>query len=135
MINGFFRKGLILGIIILFVGAGVFPSTVGIKKEKTTIMDFKSGGYIQDLIDNASDGDTINIPNGIYYENIVIDRSINLIGEDKDNTIINGSGNEMVIDVTSDWVNISGFTLENSVICGIKTSSYNTITPNGIQIQ
>ena len=132
MENGFFRKGLILGIIILFVGAGVFPSTVGIKKEKTTIMDFKSGGYIQDLIDNASDGDTINIPSGIYYENIVIDKSINLIGEDKDNTIINGSGNEMVIDVTSDWVNISGFTLENSVICGIKTSSYNTITDTNI---
>ena len=34
-----FRKGFVLGIIVLFIGAGVIPSTVGIKKEKTTIDD------------------------------------------------------------------------------------------------
>ena len=44
---------------------------------------------IQDAIDNASDGDTIFVYNGIYEEeSFSINKSINLIGEDKENTII-----------------------------------------------
>ena len=47
-------------------------------------------GYesIQESIDNANEGDTIYIRNGIYYETIVINKSITLIGEGEDKTII-----------------------------------------------
>ena len=45
---------------------------------------------IQDAIDNASDGDTIYVYSGIYYENVVINKRINLIGEDRNGTIIDG---------------------------------------------
>ncbi len=114
MRNCLWKKGLVLGIIILFVGAGVLPSMGGTIVEKTTITVHKSGGYIQDLIDNANDGDTINIPSGTYYENIVIDKSINLIGEDKDTTIIDGGGKEDIVFINANWVNISGFTIQNS---------------------
>jgi len=107
-----FRKGLVLGIIFLFIGLCFNPST-GTKVEKATIFDSKSGGYIQDLIDNASDGDTINIPSGIYYENIVIDKSISLIGEDKETTIIDGGSNVTVIRIVSNKVTVSGFTIQN----------------------
>ena len=48
---------------------------------------------IQDAVDNASDGDTVYVFNGTYYENVFIGRSINLIGENKDTTIIDGGGN------------------------------------------
>ena len=63
--------GIVIGIILLFVGAGIIPSTLGIIKEKTVFTGFKSNGYIQDLIDNASIGDTIKIPSGTYFENII----------------------------------------------------------------
>ena len=48
------------------------------------------GSYssIQSAIDNASDGDTILVYEGTYYESIVINKSISLIGEDNDKTII-----------------------------------------------
>jgi len=132
------RKGLILGIILLFIGAGIIPSTVGIKKEKTQIQTIKSGGYIQSLIDNASDGDTIYIPSGIYYENIIINKSISLIGEDKNTTKIDGdSHRKNVITVTADWVNISGFTIRNSgidgsgiLLYGFCNFSHNIVTLN-----
>jgi parallel beta-helix repeat protein len=137
MRNNMFKKGLVLGIIVLFVGAGVIPSTVGIKKEKTTIATLDSPGYIQDLIDNASDGDTIYIPSGTYYENIIINKSISLVGEDKNTTIIDGGGVGSVIHVSADWVNISGFTIQNSEFeygvyhAGIEVhSQYNTIADN-----
>ena len=75
MKNRLVIKGIVLGIIVLFIGAGVIPSTVGTIEKKTTILKAYSNGYIQDLIDNASDGDTIYIPSRTYYENIVIDKS------------------------------------------------------------
>ena len=108
-----FRKGLLLGIIFLFIGASIIPLT-GTAIEKTTIMDSKSGGYIQDLIDNASNGDTIYIPSGTYYENIVINKSISLIGKDKNTTIIDGNKSGDVVIIYADWVNISGFKIQNS---------------------
>jgi nitrous oxidase accessory protein len=114
MQNRFWKKGLVIGIIILFVGAGILPSTIGIKKEKLQIQTIGSRGYIQGLIDNASDGDTIFIPSGIYYENIVINKSISLVGENKNTTIIDGmqvSG--PVIHITENWVNFSSFTIQN----------------------
>jgi len=134
MRNKFFRKAFFFGIIFLFVGAGVIPST-GIIVEKTIDHIIGSPGYIQDLIDNASPGDTINIPSGTYYENIVIDKSIILVGEDKDKTIIDGGSEPVpVVYVSSDWVTISGFTIQNEGSwdsAGIQlASNHNTIKDN-----
>jgi parallel beta-helix repeat protein len=74
------------------------------------------GNYtnIQDAIDDASNGDTVFVYNGIYYENVVVDRSINLIGEDKNTTIIDGCGAEDVMWIYSSSVMVSEFTIENS---------------------
>jgi len=133
------KKGFILGIILLFIGAVVIPSMGGAVVEKTssTALDFP--GYIQDLIDNANDGDTIYIPSGTYYENIVIDKSINLIGEDKDTTIIDGGGNGDVIHISADGVTVSDFTIQNSgdtwddAGIDISWSLYNIINSNIIR--
>ncbi|MCD6573643.1 MAG: right-handed parallel beta-helix repeat-containing protein, partial [Thermoplasmata archaeon] len=69
---------------------------------------------IQDAIDNASDGDTIYVYSGIYYENVVINKRINLVGEDRNTTIIDGSGSGNVVEITADCVTISDFTVQNS---------------------
>ncbi len=46
---------------------------------------------INDALDNTSCGEYIYIENGTYYENITINKSINLLGEDKNNVVIHGS--------------------------------------------
>ena len=137
------RKGLVLGIILLFIGASITHSIGGIYIERSIFQNIKSNsklarsrGYIQNLIDNASDGDTIYVPNGTYYENIIINKSINLVGENKLNTIIDGSKFGDVIYVSADGVTISGFTIQNSgwykdYYDGIDVrSNYNNITDN-----
>jgi parallel beta-helix repeat protein len=86
---------------------------------------------IQGAIDNSKKDDTIYVRNGTYYENIVIDKSIKIIGEDKDTTIIDGFRNGSVIKVLADYVFINDFTIQNSALnkyeySGIESySSYN----------
>ncbi|UCE37856.1 MAG: right-handed parallel beta-helix repeat-containing protein [Thermoplasmata archaeon] len=66
---------------------------------------------IQDAINAASPGSTVFVYNGTYFENIVVDRTLNLTGEDKNSTIIDGSGSGDVVTITADWVNMTGFTV------------------------
>jgi len=69
---------------------------------------------IQNMINIASDGDIIEIPSGIYYENITIDKPLNLIGKNKEETIIDGTSEDIVILIKSDNVEINNFTIRNS---------------------
>ncbi len=69
---------------------------------------------IQDGIDDAFTGDLIFVYNGTYNENIKIDKSVNITGEDKNSTIIDGSGSGTVVLISANWVNISNFTIEKS---------------------
>jgi parallel beta-helix repeat protein len=111
-------KILVVGVIILLIGLCINPSTGNII-DKTTIMDSRPDGYIQNLIDNANDGDIIYIPSGVYYENIIIDKPISLIGEDKSTTIVDGNDNGIVVEISSNFVNLTEFTVRNSNNIGI----------------
>jgi parallel beta-helix repeat protein len=94
------------------------------------------GNYtkIQDAIDNASDGDTVFVCDGTYYENIEINKSINLKGEYKNCTIIFGNGNTDTILITANQVYLNNFTIKNGFgiwKAGVKIySENNTIRDN-----
>ena len=81
-----------------------------------TVDDDGEGDYtsIQDAIDNATEGDTIEVREGTYFENVVVNKSIDLVGDSRDSVIINGSGIGNVVTIESDGVNLSGFTLTGS---------------------
>jgi len=66
---------------------------------------------IQDAIDNASYGDTVFVFSGIYKENIELDKTLNLKGEDKNTTIIDGSQKGCTINLSSKNVIIKNFTI------------------------
>ena len=98
---------------------------------------------IQEGINNASSGDTVYVYNGTYYENIIVNKTIELIGENRDNTIIDGGGSDDVIYISSNNVLIRNFTIQGHNIyksnkdidcdAGIDVrSDYNTIENNCI---
>ena len=119
------RKCLAVVIILLFTGTCIIPA-IAQDIEKTSqptssgnwlyVGGSGPGNYtrIQDAIDNASTGDTIHVYSGIYNENILIEKTLTLEGENKDTTIINGGKNTSTISIFNDNVQIMGFTITNS---------------------
>jgi len=72
-------------------------------------------GTIQSALDAANEGDIIHVASGTYNENIQITtKGLTLIGENRNNTFINGSGKTNVVTVVADHVKIDSFTIENS---------------------
>ncbi|MDH5788646.1 MAG: right-handed parallel beta-helix repeat-containing protein, partial [Candidatus Bathyarchaeota archaeon] len=68
---------------------------------------------------------------GIYYEHVVINKTVSLIGENRDKTIIDGSGHGNVGSVVANNVVVQGFTFENGENgLWIDTGSNNTISKN-----
>ncbi len=74
------------------------------------------GNYttIQQAVDAASPGDEVFVYGGTYFENVRVLKSLSLIGEDKNTTVIDGSGAGDVLDIYASSVSIAGFTITNS---------------------
>jgi len=145
------KKLLVVGVIVLFIGMTISSTGYNLEQQSTIVTidgntlyvgGTGTGNYskIQDAIDNASNGDTVFVydDSSPYYENLEVDKRINLIGKNRDTTVIDGNNKTDVIRITSDWVNISGFMIKNSGIYGeeyggitIRTN-FNTITGNNI---
>jgi parallel beta-helix repeat protein len=119
------RKGFAVGIILLFVGTCIIPSTA-IDMEKSSQPSSRGvwlyvggsgpGNYtrIQDAINDSMNGDTVFVydDSSPYYENIIMDKSIFLIGENRNTTIIDGVTGGDVVSVQTDGVTISEFSIQ-----------------------
>jgi len=68
--------------------------------------------HIQDGINISLDGDTVFVYNGTYYETLIINRSIILMGEKE--TILDGMYNDVLVNVLSEHVTLQNFTIRNS---------------------
>jgi parallel beta-helix repeat protein len=124
---------LVLGIIFMFVGmsitsiSGINPDNefmiVSVDGNTLYVGGSGPGNYsrIQDAVENSSDGDTIFVYSGTYPEyNITIDTSINLLGENKNTTIVDGCNNlSDIFWLVADRINISGFTITHAGWDGI----------------
>ncbi len=102
----------------------VFADTIIVDDDGTPGVDCNYTS-IQVAIIFANPGDTVFVKNGTYYENVNLYKRVNLIGEDKNNTVINGGGNDDVVLVTANGANITSFTI---------TGSGNTLIDGGVEL-
>ncbi len=85
---------------------------------------------ITSALEHAITGDTIYVYNGTYYENVVVNKTVSLLGENKLATTIDGNMTDTVVSVTADDVTISEVTIRNG---GNRYAGIN-LASNGINI-
>ena len=95
-------------LVILFLSAFIAPVSA-----KTIYVPSQGNETIQQEINNATASDTVFVWNGIYFENVILNKSITLQGEGKDVVTIDGSGNTC-INVTAAKTTIDGFNVTNA---------------------
>ena len=103
--------------LVVFVSVVLLAAGSGGAEGKTiTVDDDGKGDYekIQDAIDAAGDGDTIKVWKGTYEENVMVDRIVSLIGNGSEEVTVDGGGSGHVVNITADWVNMSGFSITRS---------------------
>ena len=131
------RKKIVIFIIGLFIGASFIPicGSIGSKKEDVSnnvaLNVFKNDSgktiyvdddweddppnhkwdTIQEGITDAVDCDTVFVYNGTYYENLLIEKSIFLEGENKETTIIDGSDLKRVVNISCNNVTLKHFSI------------------------
>ena len=118
-----------LGVLFCFNAQAAIADTlyVGIGETYTTI---------QAAVNDASTGDTIIVRDGVYNENLIVNKQVTVKSENGySSTTVNGSRYNHVFDVSADFVRIEGFTIygaTNSGKAGIYTQnvSYVTISDN-----
>ena len=94
---------------IFSAGQLVMPKTWTVDDDGPA--DFSS---IQPAINVANAGDTVYVRTGIYFENVVVNKTISLIGENQVTTIIDGGGTGDVVTVEAGYCLITNFTIRNS---------------------
>jgi len=114
------RVALILLLLTLHLSLSLssFNRNISVNADSKVITVAKDGSgnftNIQEAINSASDGATIFVHNGTYIENVVVNKTVSLSGENSDTTIIDGNNAGNVVYVTASGVSISSFTIRNS---------------------
>ena len=114
------KKDSLLSILFSFIiistlcGSGITPSIQPVMANPETIYVPDRYSTIQEAVNAANPGDTIIVRPGIYSENVFVKKTLTLIGEDRNATVISGGDLGNVIHVVSPNVEIMNFTIQNS---------------------
>jgi len=107
----------VLLLVFVLLAASCVITLLPVPVKASTIVVPDDYPTIASAIGNATDGDTVFVRKGTYNlfnETLLINKSMQLIGEDRDTTIIDGNHFGNIIEVTANNVEISGFTIQNS---------------------
>src|SRR5665648_723702 len=109
------KKVLALSIVLLFSVWLINFQTSIASKTLAVPSDYVT---ISEAINHASEGDIIVVQHGVYHENLQVNKSISIIGENPQTTTLIGEGGldrgaRPVVTLNADNAKISGFTIES----------------------
>lgn len=93
---------------IVFLHVGAEPRTIVVPEDYLAISE---------AVYHASPGDTVFVKKGVYYENVWIDKSLFILGENSKNTVVIGKGGingGNVFTLAASNVTVSGFTIQSA---------------------
>jgi nitrous oxidase accessory protein len=112
--------------VLLFSAVAGTQFVITVRAETKIVPDDYS--TIQDAVNAASIGDTIFVRNGTYHGTVIVNKMVSLVGENKQSTIIDGSGMDNVINVTADHVTVTGFKVIHGAESGINLDGSTGVT-------
>jgi parallel beta-helix repeat protein len=118
------KKMFVIGIIFLLIGTYIVP-TMAQDSKKSQLASREDwlyvggggpGNYskIQEAINAANDSDTVYVFPGIYIEHVFVNKSITLLGADKNTTIVDANHSGSCITLDRRHTRVSGFTVQHS---------------------
>jgi parallel beta-helix repeat protein len=116
---------LVLNIYVIFILVTIIlPIVLCYETTSNTLyVDYdgsKEYSSISEAINNALDGDIIYVYSGIYPGYLLINKSISIIGENRDSTVVSGAFTPPalggVFEITADNVTISNLTIKYGII-------------------
>jgi parallel beta-helix repeat protein len=128
-----------IGLTLIFAGFFTVLAFVSVGCATNTYTVCPSGGCnytsIQDAIDAAQLGDTIEVHSGTYYENVNVSQQLILRGNDTGGgkPVVDASGSGTAITLNANGVTVDGFTAINASswsMAGILVYSNNNIVIN-----
>jgi len=111
------KTGMTLIILLLL---GIFSSMTFLPANVSAKTLYVGGGgpgnytTIQGAIDAATKGDTVFVYSGVYFERIVVNKTVSLNGEKGKLVLVWGNEKGDVVRISADWVNLTGFTVIRS---------------------
>lgn len=114
-----------------------------VKAEANTVFVPDDYSTIQEAVEYAAEGDTVFVKNGVYRVDdnttLVISKTLSLIGEDPENTVILGAfsmypENDVAIRVAAPDVTLSGFTIKDCPVAIAIANYYAEPYPSGCRI-
>lgn len=96
---------LIAGVVVLTASVTASAAVINVPADQPTV---------QAGINAAADGDSVLIAPGTYYENVIIDHPLALLGMSTDDVMLDGSNSGDVVTVTSNNVSIASITVQNA---------------------
>ena len=129
----------IFSVLFIIMSAVILQSSLRVARSDVSVIrvpdDYPT---IQAAIDAALNGTTILVNDGVYHENLHINKTLSLLGADRENTTIDGSNFDNTIIVSANGVLISGFTVRNSTDLSsgilLENSNRSTIIDNIITL-
>jgi len=125
---GIFSGGRMKFVVAMLSILAVFSLNASSAPKKIVVpKDIKS---IQKALDEADEGDTVYVQNGVYRENIIMKDYVALVGENVDKTILKGDGNKPVVE-GANYAIVKNLTIENGSV-GILCKNTNPIIEHTI---
>ncbi len=112
---------LAVSILLVILLTSFMTATLNVKtaRSASTIVVPDDCPTIQAAIGHASDGDTVFVKKGMYYEHMIyIGKSISLVGEAAEDTILDGNGTQYIIFGNGEPLCIENLTFQNAH-CGV----------------
>ena len=127
----FGRTAALVGLALLVLNAGpAYAKTLCVNPGGTNGCRSK----IQSAVNDAAPADTVTVAPGTYKEDVIIGKSLYLVGDNQNNTFIDATGlaNGVYVDGLDNAglmnVSVSGFTLENANFEGLLITNASFVT-------